>query len=125
MYRGAARMTWGTSKREGILEDPEPTVPASASRPLLRVPQAQQLREARAANLRALQAQAWRKTVRRLQVQCILLTLVGVPVYGLAWHLTDPTQTRLAVAAALFLSYATPLVRILIFHVRATARGDY
>jgi hypothetical protein len=58
-------------------------------------------------------------------VQCILLTLLGVPVYGLAWHLTDPTQTRLAVAAALFLSYATPLVRLLIFHVRATARGDY
>ena len=97
----------------------------SLPRPLLQVPESQRIRELHQANLRTLQERAWQKSVRRLLLQCILLMLPGVPLYGLAWHLTDPRQTRLAVAGALFVSYAFPLLRLLVFHVRATARGDY
>ncbi len=93
--------------------------------PLLQVPASQRAREARKASENELQTRTWRKIVRRVLWQCILLMLLGVPLYGLAWHLTDPTQTRLVVAAALFVSYAAPLIRLLIFHVRATERGDY
>ena len=97
----------------------------AAPRPLLQVPESQRIREERQASLRAAQARAWERSVRRLILQCILLTLLGVPLYGFAWHLTDPRQTQLVVAGALLISYALPLFRLLIFHVRATARGDY
>lgn len=39
-------------------------------------------------------------------------------MYAWAWHLTDPVQTRLAVSAAFVVSYAFPLLRLLVFHVR-------
>jgi hypothetical protein len=97
----------------------------SQPRPMLQIPQPQQAREIREASLRAQQHRAWQKSVRRVLMQCILLMLLGVPLYGFAWHLTDPRETRLAVAGALFVSYAFPLLRFLVFHVRATARGDY
>jgi hypothetical protein len=97
----------------------------SPPRPLLQVPESQRTRELHQASLRTLQERTWQKSVRRMLLQCILLMLLGVPLYGLAWHLTDPRQTRIAVAGALFVSYAFPLLRLLVFHVRATARGDY
>lgn len=94
-------------------------------RPLLQIPESQRARELRAANLRADQERAWHRDVRNVFVQCFILMLLGVPLYGLAWHLTDSRQSSLAAAGAMFVSYALPLLRLLVFHVRATERGDY
>jgi len=55
----------------------------------------------------------------------VLLMFLGVPLYALSWRLTDPGQAQLLVAAAFVVSYVVPLGRILVFHIRATARGDY
>jgi hypothetical protein len=106
----------GSNRMGGLMVPP---------RPMLHIPESQQAREVRQANLSAQQSRAWQKILRRLFMQCIMLTLLGVPLYGYAWHLTDPRQTRLVVASALFVSYAFPLLRLLVFHVRAAARGDY
>jgi hypothetical protein len=58
-------------------------------------------------------------------LQCVLLMLLGTPLYALAWHLTDQAQSQIVVAAAFVVTYVGPLARMLVFHVRATSRGDY
>jgi len=107
------------------MTDTERTPPQAAHTPLVEVSEAQRQRESRQVHARDLQAAAWQKQVRRMLLQCVLLTFLGVPLYAVAWHLTDPDQAQLVVAAAFVVSYVVPLGRILVFHVRATARGDY
>ena len=93
--------------------------------PLVDVPEPRRQREARRARERDLQQTAWEKTVRRMLLQCVLLMFLGAPVYALAWHVTDPAQAQVVEATAFVVSYVLPLARMLVFHVRATARGDY
>lgn len=93
--------------------------------PLVDVPESQRIRESRHARETELQVAAWQKSVRRMLLQCVFLMFLGAPLYALAWHLTDPAQSELVVAGAFVVSYVAPLARMLVFHVRATARGDY
>jgi hypothetical protein len=92
---------------------------------LVDVPESQRIRESRHARETELQVAAWQKSVRRMLLQCVFLMFLGAPLYALAWHLTDPAQSELVVAGAFVVSYVAPLARMLVFHVRATARGDY
>ena len=93
--------------------------------PLLEVSEPQQAREARQARERELQEIDWRRSVRRMLIQCVFLMFLGVPLYALAWNVVDPVQTRVIATGAFVVSYVAPLLRLLIFHLRATARGDY
>jgi len=43
--------------------------------------------------------------------ECVGLGALGLPVYLWSWHLTDPGQAELAVAAAFLVSYVGPFVR--------------
>jgi hypothetical protein len=72
-----------------------------------------------------MQQSAWHKSVRHMLLQCVLLMFLGTPLYALAWRLTDLEQAHIVVATAFVVSYVGPLARMLLFHVRATARGDY
>jgi uncharacterized membrane protein len=107
------------------MTDTERTTLRQALTPLVEVSEAQRERESRHARVRELQAATWQKQVRRMFLQCFLLMFLGVPLYLLAWRLTDPAQAQLVVAAAFVVSYVAPLGRMLVFHVRATARADY
>jgi len=107
------------------MTDPQRTVPGRPHSPLIDVPESQRQRESRHARQGELQVAAWQKAVRRMLLQCVLLMFLGAPLYALAWHLTDPATSQLVVAAAFVVSYVAPLARMLVFHLRATARGDY
>jgi hypothetical protein len=65
-----------------------------------------------------------RRSVRRKLVRCVLLMFLGVPLYALAWNVSDPMQGRVIATAAFVVSYVAPLLRLLIFHLRTAARGD-
>ncbi|HEU5217106.1 MAG TPA: hypothetical protein VFU23_00505 [Gemmatimonadales bacterium] len=69
-------------------------------------------------------AHAAEREVRRVYRQCIGLAFAGVPIYALSWHFTDPSTTRLAVALALFVSYALPFFRWLGFIVSRSEHFD-
>ena len=93
--------------------------------PLLEVPERQRAREARQAREREEREIGWRRSIRRMLAQCVLLTFLGVPLYALAWQVADPVQARVMATGAFIVSYVAPLLRLLVFHLRATARGDY
>ena len=107
------------------MSEPEARASAQPAARLLDVSASQRHRESRHAQAREMQEAAWCKSVRHMLLQCVLLMFLGTPLYALAWHLTDPAQAHIVVAAAFVLSYVAPLARMLVFHVRATSRGDY
>ncbi len=61
---------------------------------------------------------------RRVFWQCVGLTFCGVPIYAWSWLLTEPGQPELAVAVALFVSYALPFFRWLAFVIRRSEAFD-
>ncbi len=93
--------------------------------PLLEISEPQQAREVRQARERELQETDWRRSVRRMLLQCVLLMFLGVPLYALGWSVADPVEARVIATGGFVVSYVAPLLRLLIFHLRATARGDY
>ena len=92
---------------------------------MLTLSTAQREREERHAREPELQTASWQRSVRGMFLQSILLTFLGVPLYAYAWHLADPARAQMVGAAAFLVSYVGPLIRMLVFHLRATARGDY
>lgn len=74
-------------------------------------------RERRRAEDIEAQQRAYEGRRGRVLWQCAGLTFTGVPVYAWSWHLTDPSYSQIAVALALFLSYAAPFLRWLAYHI--------
>ena len=60
------------------------------------------------------------RTRRRMLWQCVALSFAGVPFYAWSWHLTDPREVNLFVAAGFFISYALPFFRWLAHHIRTS-----
>ena len=86
--------------------------------PLLALPTGQVTREVRRAREREAADLAWRRESSRVLWQCVLLGLLGIPVYALSWHLTDPRESAVAVAAGYCVMYVAPWLRWLIHHIR-------
>lgn len=86
--------------------------------PLLALPTGQVTREARRAREREAEDLAWRRETRNVLGQCVLFGLLGIPVYALSWHLTDPRESAVAVAAGYCVMYVAPWLRWLIHHIR-------
>jgi len=63
---------------------------------------------------------AFGRTRNRMLWQCVALGFAGVPFYAWSWHLTDPREVNLSVAAGFFISYALPFFRWLAYHVRTS-----
>ena len=54
---------------------------------------------------------------RRVFWQCFALSLTGVPIYALSWHLSDPHMVDIALWGGFFVSYALPFFRWVAFHL--------
>jgi len=76
--------------------------------------------EARRAREKEAADQAFEQTRHRMLWQCVALSFAGVPFYAWSWHLTDPREVNLFVAAGFFISYALPFFRWLAYHVRTS-----
>jgi hypothetical protein len=80
--------------------------------------------EERRAREKEAAAQAFERTRSRVFWQCVALGFAGVPFYAWSWHLTDPRDVNLSVAAGFFISYALPFFRWLAYHVRTSDEFD-
>ena len=76
--------------------------------------------EARRAREKEVAEQAFERTRRRMLWQCVALSFAGVPFYAWSWHLTEPREVNLFVAAGFFISYALPFFRWLGYHIRTS-----
>ena len=93
-------------------------VAAPAGSPLLILSAPRRVKEvAHAAEIEAAH-RSWRRRWQRVYAECILCFLAGYILYGIAWGTRDSTGMVLLSAAAFFLSYALPLMRLALLLIR-------
>lgn len=88
--------------------------------PLLDLPPERQALELRRVREREAADAAFDRRRRLMLWQCVALSFLGVPVYAVSWGGVDPGMTQVWSALGLFVSYAAPFFRWLVYHVRVS-----
>lgn len=85
---------------------------------LLDLPPERRALELRRVREREAATAAFDRHRRRMMWQCVALSFLGVPIYAVSWGGADPRMTQLWSALGLFVSYAAPFFRWLVYHLR-------